>query len=111
MDGALPSQLRHHREKSGAVPLVQIDPSRVSVSAIANGRYDNYLRDYAKAIRLYHHPVILSFGHEMNGYWYSWGYTHTPPAVFVAAWRHIVTLFRTLRAQNVNLAMDDQYHS
>ena len=87
--------------KSGAVPLVQIDPSRVSVSAIANGRYDSYLRDYAKAIRQYHHPVILSFGHEMNGYWYSWGYTHTPPAVFVAAWRHIVTLFRTLRAQNV----------
>ena len=37
----------------------------------------------------------------MNGYWYSWGYTHTSPAVFVAAWRHIVTLFRSLGAQNV----------
>ena len=37
----------------------------------------------------------------MNGYWYSWGYTHTSPAVFVAAWRHIVSLFRILRVQNV----------
>ena len=37
----------------------------------------------------------------MNGYWYSWGYTHTSPAVFVAAWRHIVTLFRAQETQNV----------
>ena len=37
----------------------------------------------------------------MNGYWYSWGYTHTSPAVFVAAWRHIVTVFRARGAQNV----------
>ena len=37
----------------------------------------------------------------MNGYWYSWGYLHTSPAVFVAAWRHIVTLFRARGARNV----------
>ena len=85
----------------GAVPLVQMNPTDVSVAAIAAGRYDGYLSAYAEAVRAYRHPVILSFGHEMNGYWYSWGYTHTSPAVFVAAWRHIVTLFRTLGVQNV----------
>lgn len=85
----------------GAVPLVQMNPTGTSVAAIAAGQYDSYLSAYAKAVRAYRHPVILSFGHEMNGYWYSWGYTHTSPAVFVAAWRHIVTLFRTLRAKNV----------
>jgi mannan endo-1,4-beta-mannosidase len=85
----------------GAVPLVQMNPTGISVAAIAAGQYDGYLSAYAKSVRAYRHPVILSFGHEMNGYWYSWGYTHTSPAVFVAAWRHIVTLFRTLRAQNV----------
>jgi glycosyl hydrolase family 26 len=85
----------------GAVPLVQINPTGISIAAIANGQYDNYLSTYAKAVRAYHRPVILSFGHEMNGYWYSWGYTHTSPAVFVAAWRHIVTLFRTEGASNV----------
>ncbi len=52
-------------------------------------------------MRAYRHPVILSFGHEMNGYWYSWGYRHTSPAMFVAAWRHIVTLFRAAGARNV----------
>ncbi len=68
---------------------------------IASGHYDGYLSAYAEAVRAYRHPVILSFGHEMNGDWYSWGYQHTSPAVFVAAWRHIVTLFRALGAHNV----------
>ena len=87
--------------KDGAVPLVQMDPAGISVAAIASGGYDAYLSAYADAVRSYRHPVILSFGHEMNGYWYSWGYQHTPPGVFVAAWRHIVTLFRARGARNV----------
>ena len=37
----------------------------------------------------------------MNGFWYSWGYRHTSPAVFVAAWRHVVRLFRQQGADNV----------
>jgi mannan endo-1,4-beta-mannosidase len=83
------------------VPLVQINPVDVNFSAISAGQYDGYLKNYAMAVRAYHHPVILSFGHEMNGYWYSWGYTHTSPAAFVAAWRHIVNLFRSLGVRNV----------
>ena len=85
----------------GAVPLVQIDPSGISVAAIASGHYDSYLTSYARAVRAYSHPVVLSFGHEMNGDWYSWGYKHSTPAQFVAAWRHVVTLFRALGAGNV----------
>ena len=86
---------------NGAVPLVQMDPIPHSVTGIASGRYDGYLSAYAEAVRAYRHPVILSFGHEMNGSWSSWGYRHTSPAAFVAAWRHIVTLFRELGAGNV----------
>ena len=85
----------------GAVPLVQMDPDGISIAAIASGRYDGYLSQYAEAVRAYRHPVILGFGHEMNGNWYSWGYRNTRPATFVAAWRHIVTLFRALGARNV----------
>jgi len=85
----------------GAAPLVQMDPESVSTAAIASGQYDGYLSSYAEAVRAYGHPVILSFGHEMNGDWYSWGYKNTSPRVFVAAWRHIVTLFRELGAKNV----------
>ena len=87
--------------KHGAVPLVQIQPTDVSLTAIAAGKYDDYLSAYAAAVRSYRHPVILSFGHEMNGSWYSWGHRHASPAAFVAAWRHIVTLFRALGTRNV----------
>jgi mannan endo-1,4-beta-mannosidase len=87
--------------KHGAVTLVQINPFGVSLAAIASGQYDNYLSTYAEAVSAYRNPVILSFGHEMNGHWDSWGYTHTSPTVFVAAWRHIVTLFRDQGTRNV----------
>jgi hypothetical protein len=87
--------------KHGAVPLVQIDPTAVSLTAIASGRYDAYLSSYAAAVKAFGGRVILSFGHEMNGPWYSWGYGHVSPAIFVAAWRHIVTLFRARGARNV----------
>ena len=87
--------------KHGAVPLVQINPAHISLAAIATGRYDSYLIAYAAAVQSYRRPVILSFGHEMNGQWYSWGYRRTSPATFVAAWRHIVSVFRELGATNV----------
>jgi Glycosyl hydrolase family 26 len=86
---------------NGAVPLVQMDPTGISMAAIAADKYDGYLSSYAETVRAYHHPVIMSFGHEMNGSWYSWGYRHSSPAAFVAAWRHIVTVFRALGADNV----------
>jgi hypothetical protein len=87
----------------GAIPFVQIDPSFASVPAIAAGTYDTYLRSYADSVRDYGHAVVIGFGHEMNGDWYSWGWgdKHTNPAAFRAAWRHIVTLFRHEGAYNV----------
>jgi mannan endo-1,4-beta-mannosidase len=87
--------------RRGAVTLVQIDPEKVSLAAIASGQYDRYLVAYAAKVRSYRFPVILSFGHEMNGSWRSWGYKRTSPADFVAAWRHIVRLFRAQGAGNV----------
>jgi mannan endo-1,4-beta-mannosidase len=87
---------RHH-----AAVLVQLDPSYASVAAIAGGSYDNYLRLYADSVRHFGHAVIIGFGHEMNAPWYSWGYPHVRPATFVAAWRHIVRLFRGQGADNV----------
>lgn len=86
---------------NGAVVLVQIDPVRASLQAIASGRYDAYLRAYAIQVRAFGHPVVVGFGHEMNGKWYPWGYHHVQPAVWVAAWRHIVKVFRREGAGNV----------
>jgi mannan endo-1,4-beta-mannosidase len=85
----------------GAVTILQWDPSLVSVSVIATGGYDRYLRSFADSVRKFGHPVVIGFGHEMNAPWYSWGYGHVAASMFVTAWRHIVRLFRDQGADNV----------
>jgi hypothetical protein len=93
---------RHH-----AVVLVQLEPYNVPVSRIADGSQDWYLRRYAEEVRRFGHLVILSFAPEMNGNWSPWDAAHhTPPDVWVAAWRHIVTLFRSRGARNVTWLWD-----
>ena len=96
-DTSFAEMLRTH----GVIPFVQIDPTDASVAAIAAGTYDEYLRSYAESVQDFGHAVVIGFGHEMNGPWYTWGYGHVPAATFVAAWRHIVTLFRQEGADNV----------
>jgi hypothetical protein len=85
----------------GAITILQWDPTFASVPKIVSGGYDGYLRSFADSVRKFGRPVVIGFGHEMNAYWYSWGYGHLPPATFVAAWRHIVTLFRHQGTSNV----------
>ena len=87
--------------RHGAVTILQMDPTYASISAIARGGYDDYLRAFAAGVRDFGHPVVIGFGHEMNADWYSWGYGHVPAPTFVAAWRHIVSLFRSQDAHNV----------
>lgn len=85
----------------GAYVLVQMQPDNISLASIAAGRQDTYLYSYALAVRGFRYPVILSFAHEMNGNWYSWGDGRASPASFVAAWRHVVQVFRNVGATNV----------
>jgi mannan endo-1,4-beta-mannosidase len=87
--------------RHGATTLVQIDPTGISLAKVAAGDYDYYLIAFADQVAAFKHRVVISFGHEMNGYWFTWGYTHTSPRVFVAAWRHMVTVFREHGASNV----------
>lgn len=85
----------------GATVLVQIDPTNINMRALAAGKYDSYIIWYARSVRAYKHRIIIGFGHEMNGSWYSWAWKHTPPAVWVSAWRHLVDVFRRVGANNV----------
>jgi Glycosyl hydrolase family 26 len=86
----------------GATVLVQMQPwGGGNLARIASGAFDRYLRSFAASVRDFGHPVIIGFGHEMNGPWYPWGSTHDRAATFVAAWRHVVTVFRRQGADNV----------
>jgi hypothetical protein len=92
----------------GSVPMVTWEPwgSRGQVFTlrdIANGRYDSYIAKAAGAAALWGHPFIVRFAHEMNGAWYPWGRERhgDSPRLYVAAWRHVVSIFREYGATNV----------
>lgn len=82
-------------------PFVQMMPYGVSLSSIAAGQSDSYLRSFAAAVRAFGAPVVIGFGPEMNGNWYGWGAGRSKPSTFVAAWQHVVRTFRGAGANNV----------
>lgn len=73
------------------------------LASIAAGADDGYLRSVASAARAFGQPIVMRFAHEMNGSWYPWGsgVNGNTPAVYVAAWRHVVEVFRAAGATNV----------
>ena len=52
----------------GALPLIQLNPRQISMVQLAAGSYDSYIRSYAREVRTFGCHVVLSFGHEMNGW-------------------------------------------
>ena len=90
----------------GGLPLIQLNPRHVSLAQLSFGAYDSDIRSYAEQVRAFHCYVILSFGHEMNGWWYPWGLPYTSPGTFKAAWRHIHDIFAAERVRNVIWSWD-----
>lgn len=86
---------------SGSLPMMAWEPFHTTLAAIAAGKSDAYVRKFATAVRDLNLPVVISFGHEMNTYWYSWGTKGNKPADFVRAWRHIHQLFADVGATSV----------
>jgi mannan endo-1,4-beta-mannosidase len=83
------------------IPLIQLNPRKVSLAAVAAGDYDRYLAAYGAQVARLGRPVALSFAHEANGPWYRWGCHHVPAATYIAAWRRVVRQIRDAGARNV----------
>ena len=72
------------------------------LSDIISGRYDGYIRNFARGAKRWGHPFFLRFNWEPNGDWFPWG-IHTNgnrPRQFVPAWRHVHRIFRRVGARN-----------
>jgi mannan endo-1,4-beta-mannosidase len=95
----LPLALLYSNASAGVATLIELEPYGVTLSAIANGRKDSYIRTLASEARSVKGKVYLAFAPEMNGNWYSWG---GDPSLFVRAWRHFVSVFRSAKATNVS---------
>jgi hypothetical protein len=90
--------------RHGAVPLAELEPYGVTLAQVADGSQDAYLTAFARQAAAVRSLVVMSFAPEANNSTYPWGYRHTAPAVYVRAWRHVVTVFREAGAANVQWA-------
>jgi mannan endo-1,4-beta-mannosidase len=85
----------------GALPIIEIDSDESSIHNVIDGSDDAILISYAKQIASLHFPVAMDFDHEFNGPWFHWGFKYETAQEFVAAWRHLVTIFRSNGATDV----------
>ncbi|HEX5592387.1 MAG TPA: glycosyl hydrolase [Solirubrobacterales bacterium] len=69
---------------------------------VIEGRYDNFIRDFAEEARDWGHPFFLRFNWEMNGGWFPWSEqaNGNSPGQYVAAWRHVHDVFAAVGATN-----------
>lgn len=77
-----------------------LDPES-SMVLVARGDYDRYIRSWARAVVRSRKPILIRPLHELGNPWYGWSSPHgNSPAIQIAAWRHIVDLFRAEGARN-----------
>jgi hypothetical protein len=96
----------------GATPMITWEPwawgggvnqPPYSSDRIAAGAYDEHIRAWGQALTAWGKPVLLRYGHEMNGDWYPWsdGVNGNGSGDYVAAWRHVHDLIASTGASNV----------
>jgi Glycosyl hydrolase family 26/Ca-dependent carbohydrate-binding module xylan-binding len=111
--GGLPVEQLQAIADAGARPEITWEPwdprngssqPAYSLAGIASGEHDDYIEAWAKEAAAYRQPILIRFGHEMNGSWYPWAPASTgaSPASYVAAYRHVHDIFRAAGADNVS---------
>lgn len=70
---------------------------------VLDGKYDTYLKSYAKAVANSKAPVLFRLGNEMNGDWcvYSSHHTSKDTDIFKAFYRYVYQIFKDSGAHNV----------
>lgn len=90
----------------GITPEITWKPTNLNLVDIADGKYDAYILAAAETLKTLGYPVYIRPFHEFNGFWYSWGLPNQGGNAqadknFIAAWRHMVDVFRSHGATNV----------
>jgi hypothetical protein len=71
-----------------------------TLAEVASGKFDdNFKAVAASFVRTGYKDVTIRLGWEFNGGWYPWA-AKADPQSFVAAWRHIVEVFRATPGTN-----------
>jgi hypothetical protein len=98
--GAVPLITWESRSVGG--PATGGDDPAYSLPVILSGRYDDYLRRWARGVRDLGLPLIMRFDHEMNAPWYPWAEVAVSAGTnvngnrrgdFARTWRHVHDIF------------------
>lgn len=95
----------------GAMPMITWQPwdpnlgsdqPEYRLKAIARGKHDAYVRQWARDAKAWGKPFYLRFAHEMNGTWYPWspGANGKKGGPYVAAWKRVHGIFEQEGATN-----------
>jgi hypothetical protein len=106
----LPFDLSRLTDAAG-IPFVTLQPKDAkseanhkawSLASVISGKHDAELTGVANTIVEYGDLVVIRYAPEMNGSWSPWGakVNGNTAAQYVAAWQHVVTLFRKAGASN-----------
>jgi len=93
----------------GAVPQIVWEPwywsdnNKIKLNDIIAGKWDKYIRSWAKEIKAFNQPVFLRVAHEFNIDGYPWGVINNEknPDLYIKAYRHIVDIFNQEKVKNV----------
>ncbi len=122
---SFPSSQFSYIHSTGATPwvrlmlrteIIQNIPEPVfTLNRIINGAYDDPLRSWAQKVRELRYPVIIEYGTEVNGKWFSWnGYwtgNDQGPKKFQEAYRHIHRLMDNENATNLIWVYHVNWHN
>jgi hypothetical protein len=97
-DEEFPTESERWDLKSGRLPLISWNGKDVASSEIAAGDQDRLIVGRALGVKALGQPVLIRWFWEMDGKKRIWAGT---PADYIAAWRHIVDVFRARGATNV----------
>lgn len=111
-DRPLPVDRLRDIVRTGTVPEITWEPwdprqgltqPAYRLETITAGSHDAYLLSWARSAAAFGQPLLLRFGHEMNGIWYPWSTTRNGGSAraYIAAYRHVHDLFRAAGAGNV----------
>lgn len=113
-----PNELMNSIYEKNSIPMITWEPWASTLSGndslqelqneqkvfkhIANGRFDNYIRQFAKTLKSQEKPVFLRFAHEFDNPQYPWSAAgNNTPEEFKTAWKHVHKIFKEEGAHQV----------
>jgi len=94
---------------NGSIFMITWEPWQYNTVQIKDGAADSYIKKMADDMKAYGKELWLRPLHEANGNWYPWGIGDSKVNTnesYIAAYRHIVDIFRAEGATNVKFVFN-----